>query len=76
MAEHIKLERYIGRRGDWFCTTDENRTKLYPCIHKGFQRGHTYYDPNWSQNWVDGQPKLNRKGLVFYGIGLLLRCSS
>jgi hypothetical protein len=48
MTEYIKVERYIGRRGGWFCSTDEDRTILYPCIHQEWQRGNVYFDPYWA----------------------------
>jgi hypothetical protein len=61
VSEYIKLERYIGRRGDWFCSTDEDRTILYPCIHKDFQQGKVYFDPYWAGK----HPALNRKEQAF-----------
>jgi hypothetical protein len=63
MTQYIKVERYIGRRGDWFCSTDEDRTILYPCIHKDFQQGNVYFDPYWAGK--HDLSKLNKKEQAF-----------
>jgi hypothetical protein len=49
-----------GRRGDWFCSTDEDRTVLYPCIHQEWQQGNIYHDPYWA-----GKIKLTKKERSF-----------
>jgi hypothetical protein len=60
VSEYVKLERYIGRRGDWFCSTDEDRTILYPCIHQALQLGNIYFDSYWA-----GKTKLDKKHQTF-----------